>query len=53
VLRRERQGHTWDPGVEYFVEASRAPWQWPGFAPSVLLEPAAEDLPVPMDAEPK
>jgi hypothetical protein len=53
VLRRERQGHTWDPGVEYFVEASRAPWQWPGFAPSVLLEPVAEDLPVPMDAEPK
>jgi hypothetical protein len=51
VLRRERHGHTWDPGVEYFVEAARAPSQWPGFRPSSLLEPEPDDLPVAEDAE--
>lgn len=51
VLRREQHGHTWDPGVDYFLEAARAPWQWPGFRPSELLEPEIDDVPVSADAE--
>jgi hypothetical protein len=45
VLRRGSSGHTWDPGLGYFVSRSRSRNQWHGFRPSPLLEAAAEDLP--------
>jgi hypothetical protein len=46
VLRREGQGHTWDPGMEYFVTGgSRAAEQWPGFRPSQALRPDPADEP--------
>lgn len=46
VLRREGQGHTWDPGMEYFVNSgSRAAEQWPGFRPSLVLRPDPADEP--------
>ncbi len=45
LLRRGSTGHTWDPGLPYFVSRSRTSDQWRGFRPSVLLEPADEDLP--------
>lgn len=46
VLRRGGQGHTWDPGLGYFVSRQRAPEQWRGFCPSALLRPSEEDLPI-------
>ena len=46
VLRRGAQGHTWDPGMGYFVTRDRGQEQWRGFRPSSLLEPVQEDLPV-------
>lgn len=39
LLRRGPTGHTWDPGLPYFVARSRAWQQWPGFRPSRLLDP--------------
>lgn len=45
LLRRGSTGHTWDPGLPYFVSRSRTSAQWRGFRPSVLLEAAVEDLP--------
>jgi hypothetical protein len=45
VLRRGSQGHTWDPGLGYFVTRNLASTQWRGFRPSRLLEPSADDLP--------
>jgi hypothetical protein len=45
VLRRGNHGHTWDPGMGYFVSGQRVAAQWRGFRPSALLEPAAADQP--------
>jgi hypothetical protein len=45
VLRRGSQGHTWDPGLGYFVTRKRSPEQWRGFRPSSLLEASSADLP--------
>jgi hypothetical protein len=45
VLRREAQGHTWDPGLAYFVSARRAVDQWRGFRPSEAMDPATCLLP--------
>lgn len=45
VLRRGAQGHTWDPGLGYFVTRRRAAQQWRGFSPSVLIEADSDDLP--------
>jgi hypothetical protein len=45
VLRRGAHGHTWDPGLGYFV-GRRLSWQqWRGFRPSPLLDPDDVDLP--------
>ena len=49
VLRRTGQGHTWDPGLGYFVSRSRTLDQWRGFRPSPLLE--ADGIDVPRTAE--
>ncbi len=46
VLRRRAAGHTWDPGLDYFLAADRAADQWPGFRPSVVLDARPEDDPV-------
>lgn len=37
LLRRTSTGHTWDPGLGYFLESRRVAAQWRGFAPSRLL----------------
>lgn len=51
VLRRGQRGHTWDPGVDYFVDPKRAAQQWEGFHPSALLAADPLDMPVAVDAE--
>jgi hypothetical protein len=45
VLRRGDHGHTWDPGMDYFLHPDRAAHQWEGFRPSTLIEARPEDLP--------
>jgi hypothetical protein len=45
VLRRGSHGHTWDPGLDYFLHPDRMAERWPGFRPSALLESRAVDLP--------
>jgi hypothetical protein len=45
VLRRGSHGHTWDPGMDYFLHPDRAAQQWQGFRPSALIEVRPEDVP--------
>ena len=45
VLRRGAQGHTWDPGLGYFVSRKLSWHQWRGFRPSPLLQPDDVDRP--------
>lgn len=45
VLRRGAQGHTWDPGLGYFVSRRLSWHQWRGFRPSPLLDPDDVDRP--------
>ena len=45
VLRRGAQGHTWDPGLGYFVSRKLSWHQWRGFRPSPLLDPDPLDRP--------
>ena len=45
VLRRAASGHTWDPGLDYFLTTERSRVQWRGFAPSMLLHPDPADVP--------
>ena len=45
VLRRAASGHTWDPGLGYFLAGERASDQWRGFRPSALLDPDPTTLP--------
>jgi hypothetical protein len=45
VLRRAASGHTWDPGLGYFLTGERATDQWRGFRPSALLDPDPATLP--------
>lgn len=45
LLRRASHGHTWDPGLGYFLTRNLAADQWRGFRPSALLCPASEDIP--------
>ena len=51
VLRRGSQGHTWDPGLGYFLTDGKAADQWRGFAPSALVEVAPEDRPLRAEQE--
>ena len=46
VLRRAATGHTWDPGLDHFLDARRVRQQWRGFRPSALLELEERDRPV-------
>jgi hypothetical protein len=45
VLRRGSGGHTWDPGLGYFVSRKLSWQQWRGFKPSPLLQASAGELP--------
>jgi hypothetical protein len=45
LLRREGGGHTWDPGLGYFLTRSRVAAQWHGFRPSGELFVAEADRP--------
>lgn len=38
VMRRTSGGHTWDAGIDYFLDESRVRSTSPGFTPSALLE---------------
>lgn len=42
VLRRTADGHTWDAGLDYFLDPERLEAQWDGFVPSALLEHDAD-----------
>lgn len=46
LLRRGGGGHTWDPGLAYFISRSRVSDQWRGFRPPTLLEAADRDRPL-------
>jgi hypothetical protein len=45
LLRRSPSGHTWDPGLGYFVSRARTLQQWRGLRPSPLFEPDQTDTP--------
>ena len=46
LLRRGGGGHTWDPGLAYFISRSRVSDQWRGFQPPSLLEAEDRDRPL-------
>jgi hypothetical protein len=46
LLRRRSGGHTWEPGLGYFVSRARSWQQWRGFRPSPLQEDDPTDRPV-------
>jgi hypothetical protein len=46
LLRRDAGGHTWDPGLGYFLASARVTAQWHGFRPSGELAVGDEDMPV-------
>jgi hypothetical protein len=43
VIRRSPAGHTWDPGLDFYLDERRIAQQWPGFVPSRLLEHADQE----------
>jgi glycosyltransferase involved in cell wall biosynthesis len=45
LLRRGKSGHTWDPGMGYFIAAARVSAQWHGFRPSGELAVEPRDCP--------
>jgi len=45
VRRRSPNGHTWDPGLDYFLNESLVGEEWDGFVPSRLLEADSADQP--------
>jgi GT2 family glycosyltransferase len=45
LLRRRSGGHTWEPGLGYFVSRARSWQQWRGFRPSPLLDDDPDDRP--------
>ncbi len=45
LLRRTVDGHTWDPGLDFFLDEERVARQWQGFVPSHVLEVDPADLP--------
>lgn len=46
MLRRTAAGHTWDPGLDYYLTEERLDEAWEGFRPSALLEHAASEIPL-------
>jgi hypothetical protein len=47
VMRRTGEGHTWEPGLDYFLDDDRVGTTTAGFVPSRLLEADPVDLPSP------
>jgi len=45
LLRRTSAGHTWDPGLGYFLSRRAVVDQWRGFRPSALLEHDESEVP--------
>ncbi|MFC7493273.1 MULTISPECIES: glycosyltransferase [unclassified Nocardioides] len=45
MLRRTDSGHTWDPGLDYYLSEERLEESWDGFRPSELLEHDASEVP--------
>ncbi|MDF1604955.1 glycosyltransferase family A protein [Nocardioides sp. YIM 152315] len=45
MLRRTAAGHTWDPGLEYYLSEERLEESWDGFHPSALLEHDESEVP--------
>jgi hypothetical protein len=45
MLRRTAGGHTWDPGLDYYLSEDRLDEAWDGFRPSEILEHADAELP--------
>lgn len=39
MLRRSSGGHTWGVGGDHFLDPTRLHQQWPGYAPTRILEP--------------
>jgi hypothetical protein len=48
LYRRAATGHTWDPGLDFFLNEDRVAEQWEGFVPSKLLEYDPEEAPRPV-----
>lgn len=46
MVRRAASGHTWDPGLGYFLTRSAVSGQWHGFSPSAELGVGEIDHPV-------
>ena len=38
VMARSAEGHTWNPGLDYFLAEERVGTTYPGFSPSLLME---------------
>jgi len=38
VMRRTGEGHTWEPGLDFFLDEERVGTRYDGFSPSALLE---------------
>ncbi len=47
MMRRTSGGHTWDPGLDYFLDEERVGRRWDGFVPSALLEYDDAERPAP------
>jgi len=43
VMRRTEDGHTWEAGLDYFLDEERIGRKWQGFTPSALLEHDADE----------
>jgi len=50
VMRRTGEGHTWEPGLDYFLDDDRVGTTTAGFVPSRLLEADLADRPQPSPA---
>jgi len=43
LMARRADGHTWNPGLDYFLAEERVGMTYPGFSPSLLMELPAPD----------
>jgi hypothetical protein len=48
VMRRTPGGHTWQAGIDYFLNDKRNGWAGDGFQPSRLLRCAPDEMPQPV-----
>ena len=45
LLRRTAAGHTWDPGLDFFLDPARIVQEWDGFVPPAVLAVDPQDRP--------